>query len=434
MPSRQQTGRSWPTTLISLEALPVYALLDALRAAMAGWRPVGRIESGVLILAAVALIGIGIAFLLPKVREAVARHRRELVLLCASIAAAWLLAEAGMAAMSDRVQVRALFHTRGPNIAKTFEPAPGVMPGIDSVGRYTTDVMGIRIPGAPRGDEPYQVLCIGGSSTECVYLDDAKTWPALLMQRLNEVSGAQRVWVGNVGFSGFATLDHLKLLRESPMVRGFECVILQPGINDLYPALAGEIVELHVHISEREDRPMPLWARSHLIQFYHDLRRRVPLGPGVEGRNGLEYEERRAKRRAARIRDEAPALDAAIEGYRERLRAIIEACRARDLDVVFTTQPVLWSDSMSARAKALCWFGWLEDGSYLSFTALRAAMERYNDALTEVCRETDTPCVDLGTLSGREALFYDDCHFNEVGAHEVAGALAAWFMTHRNGT
>jgi len=51
-------------------------------------------------------------------------------------------------------------------------------------------------------------------------------------------------------------------------------------------------------------------------------------------------------------------------------------------------------------------------------------MERYNAVLQSVCREWDVAWIDLRSLQGREELFYDDCHFNEAGAREVAAIVA----------
>ena len=47
----------------------------------------------------------------------------------------------------------------------------------------------------------YRILTLGGSSTECLVLDQTEAWPQLLQDRLNETNKYQ-VWVGNAGQSG----------------------------------------------------------------------------------------------------------------------------------------------------------------------------------------------------------------------------------------
>ena len=419
--------------VVAASAVPLTLLADAAVAAWLGWRPYGAVEHAVLALAALALAAVAAAVAVPGTRAALRAHWAEATLLCVSGAAAWLMAEVLVAKSSDAFQVKGLFHTRGPSIHKVFEPAPGVMPGVQGPARYTTDVTGVRTPGVDREGYPYHILCIGGSTTECVYLDDTETWPALLMQRLNEAYGENRVWVGNIGFSGFATLDHIRFLQSSKLLKDFDCVVIQPGVNDLYPVLAGEPLRVHINRNIHVQGARPLWARSNIIQFYHDLRRTVPIGAGIESRDGAEYVTRRDKRRAAPIRDELPDLAPAIRAYQERLRTIVRLCREKSLRMLFVTQPVLWDAQMSDAAEALCWFGWLQDGAYLSTAKLRDAIDRYNAALIAVCKEMDTPCVDLSGMNGNEAFLYDDCHLTETGAREVAQLVAeAYFSTFAN--
>ena len=42
--------------------------------------------------------------------------------------------------------------------------------------------------------------------------------------------------------------------------------------------------------------------------------------------------------------------------------------------------------------------------------------------------------IDLSALDGDPAMFYDDCHFTETGAREVARLVADWFLAHPVGT
>ncbi|HOZ45227.1 MAG TPA: SGNH/GDSL hydrolase family protein [Candidatus Hydrogenedentes bacterium] len=410
-----------------LAAAPALVLCDAAWALSRRWRPIGRIEHLVLLAAVAALGFVALVFAVPRPRRMLERRAPELILLVLSTAFGLLLLELGVARIDQAFGVRAEFHTRGPG-HKVFDPAPGLMPGITGPTHYTTDARGVRLPGEEPAGHLHQILCIGGSTTECVYLDDARTWPALFMRHVNEALGQPRIWVGNVGFSGFATMDHLVFLRESRLMRGVDAVVIQPGINDLYPILADETLKLHVRDPLPEGPRPPYWAKAHLIQFYHAVRLGLPEGLRLESRDGSEYEERRTKRRAAVIRDDAPELDDAVKQYKSRLRHIVSVCQARGVLLVFTTQPVLWSDAMTPEAERRCWFGWLADGAYLSIPSLRTAIDRYNAALREVCEESKTPCVDLDSMNGSPEFFYDDCHFSEAGAAEVARRVADWFL------
>jgi hypothetical protein len=47
-------------------------------------------------------------------------------------------------------------------------------------------------------------------------------------------------------------------------------------------------------------------------------------------------------------------------------------------------------------------------------------MDRFNERLLEICAELGVEVVDLSSMNAVEAYFYDDCHFTEAGAREVA--------------
>ena len=59
---------------------------------------------------------------------------------------------------------------------------------------------------------------------------------------------------------------------------------------------------------------------------------------------------------------------------------------------------------------------------------LREGIDRYNETLHRVCDELSVDCVDLTSMSGREECFFDDAHFTESGAAELARRVAQAFL------
>ena len=51
------------------------------------------------------------------------------------------------------------------------------------------------------------VLALGGSTTECLALNQGKTWPFLLQEKLRQRGFP--AWVGNAGMSGHNIRDHI---------------------------------------------------------------------------------------------------------------------------------------------------------------------------------------------------------------------------------
>src|SRR4051812_17145031 len=57
-----------------------------------------------------------------------------------------------------------------PHLHQELHPTPDIMPGVSGISRFAVDSLGLR------GDEPVEdreirVLALGGSTTECLYLD-----------------------------------------------------------------------------------------------------------------------------------------------------------------------------------------------------------------------------------------------------------------------
>ncbi len=84
---------------------------------------------------------------------------------------------------------------------------------LDPVTHVTKNSLGFRGPEPPRDwSERLTILTIGGSTTECLFLSDGKTWTDQLTRRFMAVR--PDAWINNAGFEGHSTFGHLVLLRE----------------------------------------------------------------------------------------------------------------------------------------------------------------------------------------------------------------------------
>ncbi|MBI5480833.1 MAG: hypothetical protein HY906_18385 [Deltaproteobacteria bacterium] len=336
----------------------------------------------------------------------------------------------------------AAFRVWQPGLSFTFFPRPANLPGVSGSSRFVINAEGMRAD-PPRREPAYRILTVGGSATECLFLDQAETWPDLMQQRLD--SPASRVVVANVGRSGQSSRAHVlhvrHLLAQHPEVNA---VVVLVGINDLQQRL------------EREDLPRGPFAPADYQRAF------MVLPGGTAGLDELSFFERRrivqllrprakptaitreeltqdpegsflvglrARRRQADRKTALPDLAPALADYRSNLESIVDAAAARKVRLVLATQPVLWRPDLPPQLEDLLWFGWtLQGGEYYATAALADGMARYNAVLLDVCRVRDVECVDLAARLQRDtSVFYDDCHFNESGARQVAAILAGRF-------
>lgn len=353
-----------------------------------------------------------------------------------------------------------------PNTHLELHPDPDAVPGVVGPSFYDVDEHGIRgrPMGAPAADE-YRILAIGGSTTELLYIDGPKAWPAVLEELLDSTSAREPVWVGNVGRSGQNSRDHVlhvKYLRDQ--YPGLDAVIILVGVNDLSLAL-GQIEDYSLPptitdpVAEadqvrrafqvapppriRGSSSVPLIQRLALYDLA--LRARSMGGARINtflaerAQGELLRRWRENRREHGGIIEDLPDLSAPLVEYRRNLHLIVDLARERNLRIVFVTQPYLWKDDLTPTEASLLWMGGasklfqVQSGSpYYAPGVLAAGMDQYNQALLEVCRERDAECVDLASRIARDTtMFFDDAHFTDRGSQAVGEALAAYLLARR---
>ncbi len=122
------------------------------------------------------------------------------------------------------------FFIRQPNRLFILEPNKLYIRGIEGKTRFTVNSLGLR------GDELHhqeiRILALGGSATECGYLDDSEAWPHLVQEHLARKTG-RSVWVGNAGYSAHGTRHHILQITELlKQIQHIDLVIILIGANE----------------------------------------------------------------------------------------------------------------------------------------------------------------------------------------------------------
>lgn len=381
-----------------------------------------------------------------KGRRRGSRRGRKLLLGCLSAGLALALTELGLRALWSDVDA---YYVYWPNLQKVFEPAPGIMPGIEGTSRFMIDSLGLRGEEQSSADG-FRILVIGGSTAECLFLDQDEAWPQVLQRRLNDAQSDLRVWVGNAGKSGLNTRDHVvQLPRLLAELRRTDLVVFLVGINDLFLRLQQDdgydpdpwddpgAVEVHERRSFTlrplgRDDWIPAWKRLALWRLVSRVGLRILERPVVQDAAGLLYADlRRNRRSAATLRDRLPDLESALDEYACNLDTLIDCCEEYRVRALFLTQPAIWRDDLEPELAERCWFGGVGDFTsrsgceYYTIAALARGMQRYNARLEEVCARRKVDCLDLAALVPADgSSFFDDCHFTEAGSALVGEVVA----------
>lgn len=347
------------------------------------------------------------------------------------------------------------FYTYPPGIERTFLPTVKVLPGVAERSRFEVNSLGLRgdeppaDAASPPGQGTYRVLAVGGSTTQCAFVDQPHSWPRRLQTLLAEASGRE-VWVANAGRSGFTSRRHVvqlrHLLEQGPR---YDLVLMLVGVNDLAnrleygdtPPPRAEMVHEGVttascftFVPTEFDDENGWLKRLGLFRMAKVLKVRSSMP--AEERGGKEYVRwRRHRRNASEILPELPDLTTALESYRHNLAACAALAAEHGTRLVFIDQPSIWRANLPEEATRLLWLGGVGEYQhdsglpYYSTEALATGMRRYNDALHAFADQAGLESIHVADKVPKDPLhFYDDVHFNDAGSLLVADVIADYLL------
>ena len=317
-----------------------------------------------------------------------------------------------------------------PHMDLRFTPEPG-LPGMEGVSHWTTNNLGFRGDElvSPKPPDEFRVFLIGGSTTECLILDDDDSLDAVIQRAVQErTPGATQVRVYNAGVSGDRSDDHVAILTQRIVHLEPDVIVVFAGINDLLAAIRGHDY-LHLPIPARPPW-MLLAAQSQLGRLgYYSVRLSRPLLETPQGSPLMTgYAVGVARQKAALAAEGPPVFD--TRPYANNLRTLAGVADGQGVALIFITQQTTWASKVDPTAREWHWLLRVDDVRY-SEDAMHAALERMNAVMREVADAMDVPLYDLARRMPKSTdFFYDDVHFNTSGAR-VAGTEVATLILER---
>jgi lysophospholipase L1-like esterase len=280
-----------------------------------------------------------------------------------------------------------------------------------------------------RGDEPpadwahsLTILTVGGSTTQCYYLDDHQTWPYLLQSRLRRDDPT--AWVGNAGLDGHSTRGHIRLMQQVVQPLKPRVVIFLVGVNDLALSLRDDAKSYDLP----GDWKWRFFSRSRIGQIFYTwtliLLNRVP--PAERIASSYTHTLKTISSPAPLPRDLKTMLPGLGE-YAANLRTLIQSARSAGIRPVFLTQPMLFADTPFWRTRegSFSWVAHMQQ--HLSAADYWRLMKVYNDTLLDVCHDEKAEAYDLAAaVPHAPDYFLDAVHLNARGAETVAERVATY--------
>jgi lysophospholipase L1-like esterase len=300
-------------------------------------------------------------------------------------------------------------------------------PRLDKIVRIHRNSLGFK------GEEPpvdfaerLTILAVGGSTTEGVGLNDAKTWPLVLEAKLKR--NFSKVWLNNAGLSGHSTFGHLILMQDYIRQINPKVVLFLIGLNDLgieavndfdgrmtrglsYRSLDAFLGGLAIHSEVAA-------AVLNLKRYY------FPKVVPQVGKEEVNFQN--VPRLEVAAEDKAAIKriyrDKYLGPYELRLQNLLEMALNQGIVPVLITQPVLYGNLADPRTGVD--LGKMQVTRDMNGGLAWEVLELYNDITRKVGKDKGAPVIDLaGKMPKNSVYYFDLTHFTNEGAEKAAGIV-----------
>ena len=310
-----------------------------------------------------------------------------------------------------------------------FNNAGQVSTKLPTTTIHTKNSLGFRGAPPPRDFQDYlTIITIGGSTTECFYLSDGRTWPDLLGQELSREFN--RVWINNAGLDGATTYRHLILMEDYVIKLRPKVVLFLIGINDVG---AGDLAAAEPRRGhDLRHRWRALLYRSEVYALGQNLYHYF-----MAQSRGLHHTE--IDLRASRDAGSAPAgtTSRMLQDYDTNSLPFFAAAAGEARQGLpgprhragpdHPADPLWAGRRPGHRGESRDRQG----GGPFNGRFMFQAIELYNEVTRQVAQKDGVLLIDLAReLPRNSAYYYDYLHYTEPGAAAVAGIvdrhLAPW--------
>lgn len=299
------------------------------------------------------------------------------------------------------------------------------IPGIEREIDITRNTIGFRGPEPPANLADYlSIIAIGGSTTECKYISDSKTWPDLLAQQLSQTNN--RIWLNNAGLSGHTTFGHQVLLNDHILKLKPKIVVFMFGANDL--ALQDtSIWDKNYFINKTNSWKDFLLKKTETGNIIINLWRARKAK--VNNLTDRYYNLNKAKKdtisySSEYINKELQKHEFFLPFFERRINNLIDSCEKHQIIPVLITQPAMLGTGFDSESGA--------DLSILPVTEringklYYQLLELYNEVTRKVAERRGILLIDLSKkLQKGGKYFYDILHYNLEGNKQVASTIFA---------
>lgn len=299
---------------------------------------------------------------------------------------------------------------------------PGHLPYTDNVftKKYPIDVDrdGFIKPSRKYAHPDLSVVFLGGSTTECMFVDEENRFPYVAGALLEQATG-KKINSYNGGMSGLNSLQCLDILLNKVIPLNPRVVVFMENINDL-----STLLYEGTYWSQNTTRaPIETLKKTKLVgkllkeilipnlnYAYRNLRSMV------ESAHGDEF----AKARGKKLQVDQARLTGE---FAMNLQSFVDLCKVRGLVPVLMTQANRITDHPDPVVAA--YINRFGRDTGLNYRDFKKIYDAFNETIRQIGRQNQVLVIDLAReVPPDKAYLYDMVHFNDQGSRYAAEIIA----------
>jgi hypothetical protein len=267
-----------------------------------------------------------------------------------------------------------------------------------------------------------RVIVQGGSTTEDIFVEDGRTWPEQLQEKLNAGLKTDRIEVVNMGTSGYTSWNCVNDLKRNGLDLKPDIVVAYHGVNDFRKSLDRhnhlEPIEAYVKYEERATCGLSrLLCQSCILD---QLNRAYYYRGGARSREHC----------LAYWRD-PDKIDVDLTGIEEptnqALDELLALSKQHSFKLVIGRQATLMKQAHPDEEVPLLWrlFRWKCQGKCLSWQSFLEGRTRVVETQKQFAEKHGLPYIDTEAWVPKTSVYFvDDAHTLEAGADKISDAFA----------
>ncbi|MCL4500525.1 MAG: SGNH/GDSL hydrolase family protein [Deltaproteobacteria bacterium] len=281
------------------------------------------------------------------------------------------------------------------------------------------DENGFIKPSRKYADPDLSMVFLGGSTTECMFMDELNRFPYLAGVLLEKETG-KRINSYNGGLSGNNSLHAIDLLVNKVIPLHPRVVVFMENINDLSTLLYKKTYWNKNNVRA----PMETLVKSKLAGKM--LKEMLIPNLNEAWRNFTKTLSPHEEDEFAKAHKQRLTLDGAgmAREFAMNLQMLIDICRDRGITPVLMTQ----GNRITAKPDPVvaAYIGQYSQDTGVSYQDFKTVYDLFNDTIRQVGRKNGVMVIDLANeVPPDKEHLYDMVHFNDAGSKLAAKIIAA---------